>query len=176
GASACSSRRQPVSGTSTHKTPSTNSTARVRAATALPHAKGQASSGACSGGAFFTDRATTLSSPAEAGCKEDFLDGMVEIACDCERGILASRARHFFHCVVFLSQELVGGNSLDTNLKASSLLSSVPSSCASSTAERISLKRGPGAYPAAIRSSPVISGAGRIVSTGMDASFSCANS
>ena len=50
---------------------------------------------------------------------------------------------------------------------ASSRVWIAPSSCASSTACRISLKRGPGSYPAAISSRPVSSGSGRTTSSGI---------
>ena len=50
---------------------------------------------------------------------------------------------------------LSSGNALFTNSSAVSRETNRPSSCASSTASRISRNLGPGAYPAAIKSSPV---------------------
>src|SRR5581483_3929922 len=66
GASACNSVRQPESGTSTRKTPSSNSMGRVRSATAVPQARGHASIGACSGGVRRSASLTIFCRPAAA--------------------------------------------------------------------------------------------------------------
>src|SRR6202040_82746 len=64
-----SSRRHPASATSTRRIPSEKLSARVRSATALPHATGQASSGLSSAGARCRALATMVSKPEEARFK-----------------------------------------------------------------------------------------------------------
>src|SRR5438477_10447437 len=69
GARACNSDFHRVPVTSTHSTPSSKLSARVRSATADPHTTGQAISGASAGGACFNDCATIFSSPEPACSK-----------------------------------------------------------------------------------------------------------
>src|SRR6202521_4274636 len=64
-----SSRRHPASATSTRRIPSEKLSARVRSATALPHATGQASSGLSAAGARCRALATMVSKPEEARFK-----------------------------------------------------------------------------------------------------------
>src|ERR1700693_1905016 len=65
---------------------------------------------------------------------------------------------------------LVGGvNDSSTYRTASSWVWSLPLSCASSTASKISLKEGPGVKPMLISSSPVSSREGRTCSGGVSA-------
>src|ERR1019366_6612604 len=69
GARLASSRRHPASATSTRSTPSEKLSARVRSATALPHATGQASNALSRAGARWRALAMTVSRPAAARFK-----------------------------------------------------------------------------------------------------------